>query len=59
MDAKLANQATATISGPTPAGSEYPRPILQGLRIYVNGLVKDTTRSELARLVTTHGGLNL
>jgi hypothetical protein len=59
METKLANQATATECAQTPTGSEALRPIFQGLRIYVNGLVRGTTRSELVRLVTIHGGLNL
>lgn len=59
METKLANQATATEGAQTRTGSKAPRPIFQGLQIYVNGYVRGTTRSELVRLVTIHGGLNL
>lgn len=55
-----AQQATDTAS----ASSESPssiatKPILQGLRIYVNGYTKGTNRSEIVRLVSLHGGVNL
>ncbi|KAF9518467.1 hypothetical protein BS47DRAFT_1338404 [Hydnum rufescens UP504] len=39
--------------------SKGPKSILHGLRIYVNGYTRGTTRTEIIRLVELHGGMNL
>ncbi|KAF8341322.1 uncharacterized protein EI90DRAFT_2905404 [Cantharellus anzutake] len=40
-------------------GSKATRKIFAGLKVYVNGYTKGTTRSEIVKLVDLHGGYNL
>ncbi len=40
-------------------GPGTPKKIFTGLKVYVNGYTKGTTRSEITRLVDLYGGNNL
>lgn len=49
----------STRKGSDSSGSSTRKQPFQGLRIYVNGYTSGTSRSEITRLVTMHGGINL
>ncbi|KAF8318101.1 hypothetical protein DL93DRAFT_2076052 [Clavulina sp. PMI_390] len=57
MNSKLSVQAVHSL--PPDSSKGIDANLLLGLRIYVDGLVRGTTRSEITRLVAMHGGINL
>ena len=57
IQSKLDTQSLGALGNATGPGT--PKKIFAGLRLYVNGYTKGTTRSEITRLVDLYGGSNL